>query len=183
METDFHLITLLCFSVCSLSNYEQQERQGTEAASGQPLWRDTFKCFCCSFRCCHVKLEQFQRTRRNLFQPAEAFYLPRKYKVGDMRLFFERPPGACVLCDVSGTVCLWQVQPPPTKSDNSTIILRAQLEALSSYNENITLLPSCHFCFSTLSLSERIYNSNRLASDDLYIHVFLPCLHFSHLKT
>lgn len=146
METDFHLITLLCFSVCSLSNQEQQERQGTEAASGQPLWRDAFKC--CSFRCCRVKLEPFQRARRNLFQPADAFYLPHKYKVGDMRLFFERPPGACVLCDVSDTVCLWRIQPPPpppTKCDNSTIIPRAQFKALSSYNKNITLLPFCHF--------------------------------------
>lgn len=155
METDFHLITLLCFSVCSLSNQEQQERQGTEAASGQPLWRDAFKC--CSFRGCRVKLEPFQRARRNLFQPADAFYLPHKYKVGDMRLFFERPPGACVLCDVSDTVCLWRIQPPPpppTKSDNSTIILRASLKHCPLITRISHYFPFVIIGFSLLSSSE-----------------------------
>lgn len=39
---------------------------------------------------------------------------------------------------------------------------------MSSYDMNIMLLPACHFCFFTLSSSERIYSCNKLISDDLH---------------
>lgn len=159
METDFHLITLLCFSACSLSNQEQQERQGTEAASGQPLWRDMFKCFCCSLRCRHVKAEPFQRARRNLFQPADAFYLPHKYKVGDMGLFFLKGPQGSEFCVM--------FQAPSVFGRYNLLLLLQRVtiaqsffKTLSSINKNITLLPSCHFCLFTLSSSERVCNCN-----------------------